>query len=459
MNQYREDTHAQFGNVRFVKEVQSLCNQLGRERYLCEIYGAGGWDLRFEDMKRIADWLGVLGVNLFDEHLSYVTLRGARKADHPQSFSYHEPWWDSYHVMAQYITRLSAAMSLGEQRNRVLVIQPTTTAWMYQADATHAGQLGEIGKTFFDLLMGFERAQVEYDIGCEDVIARHGSGARKPGGQQIGAPFRFAVGQRAYTTVVLPPMTETLRSETMKLLEEAAAERLADPVLRPAAGAGGRPAVGPRRETGQEPRLAASRSGPRHRDARAGAGPGPLRDPPRRRTTRASSSTSAGNWPTAICCCWSTPASTPRRRALSRRRPRASRSGTCSPGRSAPIRSRWRTGRRSSTSSFRPAAACCCSSPRSPACRGSPDPAPRDRGLRSGRPAVGVGEVGDRERARGRCRSAGSGRTCSRSTMSTSPPAARPARTCTTTAPTSWRGRRTACRATRGTAPCSTRTS
>ena len=175
MNQYREDTHAQFGNVRFVKEVQSLCNQLGRKRYLCEIYGAGGWDLRFEDMKRIADWLGVLGVNLFDEHLSYVTLRGARKADHPQSFSYHEPWWDSYHVMAQYITRLSAAMSIGQQRNHVLVIEPTTTAWMYQADATQAAKLGEIGKTFFDLLMGFEQAQAEYDIGCEDVMARHGA--------------------------------------------------------------------------------------------------------------------------------------------------------------------------------------------------------------------------------------------------------------------------------------------
>jgi hypothetical protein len=225
MNQYREDTNAQFGNVRFVKEVQSLCNQLGRQRYLCEIYGAGGWDLRFEDMKRIADWLGVLGVNLFDEHLSYVTLRGARKADHPQSFSYHEPWWDSYHVMAQYMTRLSAAMSLGEQRNRVLVIQPTTTAWMYQSAATPAGRLDEIGKTFFDLLMGFERAQVEYDIGCEDVIARHGTVAKpqgRPEVQQLGAPFRFAVGKREYTTVVLPPLTETLRSETVKLLEEAA---------------------------------------------------------------------------------------------------------------------------------------------------------------------------------------------------------------------------------------------
>jgi hypothetical protein len=116
-------------------------------------------------------------------------------------------------------------MSLGEQRNRVLVIQPTTTAWMYQSEATPAGRLGEIGKTFFDLLMGFERAQVEYDIGCEDVIARHGTLAQRPaqpGCQQIGEPFRLAVGQREYTTVVLPPMTETLRRETMKLLEAAA---------------------------------------------------------------------------------------------------------------------------------------------------------------------------------------------------------------------------------------------
>ncbi len=100
-------------------------------------------------MKRIADWLGVLGVNLFDEHLSYVTLRGARKADHPQSFSYHEPWWDSYHVMAQYITRLSAAMSMGQQRNHVLVIEPTTTAWMYQEDSTQSAKLGRDRQDLF----------------------------------------------------------------------------------------------------------------------------------------------------------------------------------------------------------------------------------------------------------------------------------------------------------------------
>ena len=93
MNQYQENTHAQFGNIRACREISSLANQLGRDRTLVELYGAGGWDLRFEDMKRIGDWLEVLGVNTLNEHLSYITLRGARKRDHPQSFSYHEPWW------------------------------------------------------------------------------------------------------------------------------------------------------------------------------------------------------------------------------------------------------------------------------------------------------------------------------------------------------------------------------
>ncbi len=205
MNQYNEDTHAQFGNVRAVKELSSAVNQLGQPRTLCEAYGAGGWDLRFEDMKRIGDWIYVLGVNTLDEHLSYITIRGARKRDHPQSFSYHEPWWKAYHVMAEYFTRLSLIMSQGQQVNRVLVIEPTTTAWMYQGDAAH---LNEVGNRFQQMLIALERAQVEYDIGCEDIIARHGS--------VDGAQFK--IGQRAYDTVVLSPLTENLNKQTMDLL-------------------------------------------------------------------------------------------------------------------------------------------------------------------------------------------------------------------------------------------------
>ena len=214
MNEYSEDVHAQFGNVRAVKELSSVANQLGRKRTLCEAYGAGGWDLRFEDMKRIGDWLYVLGVNTLDEHLSYITIRGARKRDHPQSFSYHEPWWEAYHVMAEYFTRLSLVMSSGVQDNKILLIEPTSAAWMYQGDK----RLGEIGNRFQELVTTLEKSQVEFDLGCEDIIARHGGFEQlwttdlKPG------PFWLSVG-KPYYTVVLPPGTENLNSKTMDVLE------------------------------------------------------------------------------------------------------------------------------------------------------------------------------------------------------------------------------------------------
>ncbi len=218
MNQYAEHTHAQFGNVRYCREISSIANQLGRERTLVELYGAGGWDLRFEDMKRIADWLQVLGINTMDEHLSYVTLRGARKRDHPQSFSYHEPWWPAYHVHASYMTRLSAALSQGEQVNRVLVLEPTTTAWMYQG---REPRLKEIGDSFSRLLMDLEAAQIEYDLGCEDVIARLGRSAGgpdlRPGWAGAGA---LRIGRRSYPVILVPEHTETLNARTRSLLND-----------------------------------------------------------------------------------------------------------------------------------------------------------------------------------------------------------------------------------------------
>ncbi len=209
MNQYSEDVHAQFGNVRAVKELSSVANQLGRVRTLCEAYGAGGWDLRFEDMKRIGDWLYVLGINTLNEHLSYVTIRGARKRDHPQSFSYHEPWWEAYHVVSSYFGRLSAVLTAGEQVNKILVIEPTTTAWMYQPDPHSRAHLERIGEEFQRMVVAMAKAHVEFDIGCEDIIARHGSVKGRT----------LVIAQREYSTVVMPPLTENLNGKTMGLLE------------------------------------------------------------------------------------------------------------------------------------------------------------------------------------------------------------------------------------------------
>jgi hypothetical protein len=175
-------------------------------------------------MKRIGVWLEVLGVNTINQHLSYVTIRGARKRDHPQSFSYHEPWWEAYHVSASYLARLSAALSQGQQVNRILVLEPTTTAWMYQGDDK---RLAELGDTFFKLVMSLEAAQVEYDLGCEDVIARHGNVIARHG-TVVGTELK--IGNRSYAQVILPPFAENLNKKTKALLDKVT-------VIQPAGGA------------------------------------------------------------------------------------------------------------------------------------------------------------------------------------------------------------------------------
>lgn len=208
MNEFVRDTHAQFGNARAVKEIRSAANQMGLPQTLSETYGAGGWDLTFFDQKRIADWELALGVNLINQHLSYVTIMGARKRDHPQAFTYHEPWWVDYRLMGDYLGRLSLAMMSGRQDNRILVLEPTTTAWMHSRPGGDSEVMKAIGADFTALVDRLEAAQVEYDLGSEDTVRTQG---RVSG-------TSFVVGKMSYDLVVLAPGTENLERTTVELL-------------------------------------------------------------------------------------------------------------------------------------------------------------------------------------------------------------------------------------------------
>ncbi|MFZ5939557.1 MAG: glycosyl hydrolase [Bacteroidota bacterium] len=198
----------QFGNIRSVKELRSIANQMGRVRTLSETYGGSGWELSFEDMKVNGDWEYVLGVNLMNQHLAYQSIVGDRKHDYPQSFSSHEPWWDEYSTLAMYFARLSVALSSGRQVNHILVIEPTSTAWMYAGGPDQQEKLNRLNSGFGRLLETLEAAQVEYDLGSEEIIQRFG---------KTGEGL-LEVGECSYNLVILPEGLENLSSGTGKLL-------------------------------------------------------------------------------------------------------------------------------------------------------------------------------------------------------------------------------------------------
>jgi len=203
-----EGLGGQFGNDRAIRELRSAANQAGRIRTLSETYGGGGWEMDFEEQKRLADWQGVLGVNFVNQHLSYYSLNGVRKFDYPPSFSYHEPWWDHYKLMGDYIGRMSMALSAGEQENQILVLQPTTSAWMYFSRRVKNPGLTEIQNGFKNFVYRMEQQHLEYDLGSEYVMKTLGS--------VKGDKLR--VGQRDYSLVVLPAEMENLDGTTLELL-------------------------------------------------------------------------------------------------------------------------------------------------------------------------------------------------------------------------------------------------
>ena len=210
-NQWDDSTtNAQFGNTRSVKELASAANQTGRQRKLSETYGGSGWDLTFADMKRNGDWEYALGVNLMNQHLTYFTLAGARKYDYPPTFDYHEPWWNNYKYLNTHYARLSLALSSGRQINDILILEPTTSAWLYDSYTQPDKKYAEIGQTFQTFITKLEKSQVEYDLGSENIIKDMGSVSNS----------KLVVGQASYSRVVIPPLTENLDLNTFKLLEK-----------------------------------------------------------------------------------------------------------------------------------------------------------------------------------------------------------------------------------------------
>jgi hypothetical protein len=200
----------QFGNTRAVREVLSAANQGGYSRRLSETYGGAGWEINFTELKRLLDWEVVLGVNFINQHLSYFTMKGVRKFDYPPTFSYHEPWWDDYKIMGDYIGRICLATSAGEQINKTIVLQPNTTAWMYFSRKVKNATVDSIEHDFTSFVYELERNHFEYDLGSEYVLREIGS--------VKGA--NLTVGKRAYDLVVLPKSMANTDKSTYELLKK-----------------------------------------------------------------------------------------------------------------------------------------------------------------------------------------------------------------------------------------------
>jgi len=91
-----------------------------------------------------------------------------------------------------------------------LVLEPTTTGWIYAAPGNDNPAMEPLDESFTRLTDDLERMHVEYDLGCENIIRDHG--------RVMGS--WFSVGERSYDKVVIPEDMVNLDRTTYELLSE-----------------------------------------------------------------------------------------------------------------------------------------------------------------------------------------------------------------------------------------------
>lgn len=192
-----------------IKQVASVAHQLGR-RVFCEAYGVAGWDSTFEHYKRFGDWLMVHGVNFMDQHLAFSTVRGARKRDHPQSFTDVSPWWPYYRLHADHLARVSYMLSRSQSRNRIVLLEPTTTGFLYARRAGRTPELEAMRTENAALIQFLADHQQDFDLADEYMLEWFG--------EQDGRKLR--IGQAVYDLLVWPAHMENVRRQTLPHLEQ-----------------------------------------------------------------------------------------------------------------------------------------------------------------------------------------------------------------------------------------------
>jgi hypothetical protein len=88
------------------KVTSSAMIHLGRRRNVNECFGAYGHEFTWEEMRSLADWCFVRGVNMLTPHAFFYSVRGPRRDERPPDVGPHSPWWDRFGEFARYAMRL-----------------------------------------------------------------------------------------------------------------------------------------------------------------------------------------------------------------------------------------------------------------------------------------------------------------------------------------------------------------
>lgn len=205
------------------KFAVSACHSYGKSRIACEAFGASGWDITYEDMVRISNWLFQQGINLIIMHGFYYSIRDERSQDFPPSYFYQWKYWDYMPGYVKMANRMMKLLSDGRHEAEILVYTPMETFWNYfEPDLTvktgfwkEGPWIKEERAKFIDnqfqlLCNGLTDKNLDYDILHGDAACNF----RVEGKELVNT-----LSKERFQVFILP-LTEILTVDMVRLLNE-----------------------------------------------------------------------------------------------------------------------------------------------------------------------------------------------------------------------------------------------
>ncbi|MBQ8526613.1 MAG: hypothetical protein IJ460_07865 [Clostridia bacterium] len=205
-----------FDRIEFVgaKQAQSVVRQYGKEAMLSELYGVTGWDFDFRCLKMQGDWQAAMGVTVRVPHLSMYSMKGSAKRDYPSTFNYQAPWYKEFKYLENHYARLSYVLTRGKPLADVGVIHPIETVMLtLSTEEKSKAYVEALDKEIHDIAAKLLYANLDFDFISEGNLVN----------QKVEAGDGLRVGEMKYSAVVVPSV-KTLRSSTVKILEDFAAK-------------------------------------------------------------------------------------------------------------------------------------------------------------------------------------------------------------------------------------------
>lgn len=179
------------------KQLGSVAAQMGKKHAITETFGCCGWNTSPTDLKRIAGFQYVNGVNMMCHHLIPYTERGNRKYDYPAHYSEVNPWVsEEFLAFNDYFTRLGYLLGEGEQQVNVAMLHPIRSTYFdYKREMEPVGyNVSELDAKTKEALRTLSGRCIDYHFLDETLLEKYGF----VDGSKIGC------GKCSYDYLVLP---------------------------------------------------------------------------------------------------------------------------------------------------------------------------------------------------------------------------------------------------------------